>query len=507
MVQADSALAGLRQVKKQGLIGFVLGALLVAGFSPFDVWPLGILCPAGFLALTAHKSPRQSAWIGFCFGLGLFGVGVSWVFVSIATYGNTNIFVAGSVTFFFVLLLALFPALQGYLGQRFFTTRAIPQALFVFPGLWAVSELLRSHLLTGFPWLLLGYTQSFTVFAGFARLASVFFVSWITACLAGILFLAWQLWREKTGLYRKIGLLVLVMLFTGAGAGLRQHEFTHPVGQPLSVALVQGNVSQSIKWSPTALHDIMMTYAKLTGPVLDRGLIVWPENAIPDVPEHIMPFLDALDTATHHFHGAIVLGLPIDNPIFHTYFNGALAFGDAEGMYLKRHLVPFGEYVPLHLGPVFNFLHIPMSDFSAGPSNAKPFMIHGLPVQVLICYESAYPLEVRLSGNVAYLITLSDDSWFGRSLGAPQHEEMEVMRSIETGRPILRATNSGVTSVIDANGHIVKTAPMFTPTVLTASIQPVIGYTPWLICGIIPFIIFLLLSLGLCFRKKSSPSA
>lgn len=483
------------------LLSFLFGAALVFAFSPFDNWLLGLLCPAGFVLLYQNQTPKRGFLIGFLFGLGLFGCGISWIFISIATYGNTSLLISIGITCLFIVILSFFPAFQVYLALRFFKPSPWIQAFLVFPGLWTLSELLRGSLLSGFPWLLLGYTQTFSPLSGLAKCLSVFGVSWFTAFLAGNLaYIAYGI-VHKMKVWRVImcfSIMLMMMLFSGF---LRQHSFTHPVGLPLRVALVQGNISQSIKWSPTALDDIIHTYTDLTQSVFSSAqLIVWPENALPTFPENSMLLLKKWDQEALLKGKALVLGLPIDDPKTQVYFNGALGLGEAKGTYLKRHLVPFGEYVPWGISTMLNFLHIPMSHFSSGPEQALPLMIDSLPVMIFICYESAYPLEVRHINQAAYLITLSDDSWFGHSLGAAQHQEIEVMRSIETGRPILRATNTGITSVIDDQSHIVKTARSFIPFVLQSSIQPVVGYTPWLIWGIIPLLIFLLMSLLPCLR-------
>ncbi len=478
------------------LYSLIAGALLVLGFSPFNCWMFGFLSSAAFLLLLQNRTPKQAFAIGFCFGLGLFGSGVSWIFVSIDTYGNTNFLVASLITLLLVLILSLFPALQAWVTKRFFKLPFCTEALLVFPSLWTLSELIRGSLFSGFPWLLLGYTQTFTFLSGYAKCFSVFGVSWIVAFLTGLLVLIAQALSQKKYGRRLVMSLTLLAAILIGGVVLHQQKFVQSIpGPSLKVALVQGDIPQIIKWSPQALQQITLIYSKLTGPILNTPLIVWPENAIPDFPENIMQFIDTLDNTTAAFKSAIVFGLPIDNPVNHQYYNGALAMGDANGMYLKQHLVPFGEYVPWGLASFYNFMDIPMSNFTAGPSPVIPMEIHGLPVSVFICYESAYPMEIRHVASSAYIITLSDDSWFGRSLGPYQHQEIDAMRAIETGRPILRATNSGVTSIINSQGQITAIAPMFAPTVLMGAITPVSGTTPWLDWGIWPVIIFNLLLL------------
>jgi apolipoprotein N-acyltransferase len=480
-----------KSIKLTCLYSFIAGALLVLGFSPFNLWIMGFVSAALFLNLYHNRSAKHASLIGFCFGLGLFGCGASWIFVSIDTYGNTNAFVATLITGLFIVILALFPALQAGLAKRFFKVPFCIEALVVFPSLWTAAELIRGSLFTGFPWLLLGYTQTFTFLSGYAKCFSVFGLSWIVAFLSGLILLLIHLMQQKK-LATALVTALMIMLTLIGGAILHHQKFVKAVpGPELKVALVQGDIPQIIKWSPQALQQITLIYSKLTGPVLNTPLIVWPENAIPDFPENIMPFINAIDNTTASLKSAIVFGLPIDNPVNHQYYNGALALGDADGMYLKQHLVPFGEYVPLGLQSFYNFMNIPMSNFTAGPSSVIPMQIHGLPVSIFICYESAYPMELREAAHSDYIITLSDDSWFGHSLGPYQHQQIDAMRAIETGRPILRATNSGVTSMIDSQGHILVAAPLFIPTVLMGAITPVTGMTPWLEWGIWPVIIFI----------------
>lgn len=477
-------------------VNFILGALSVLGFAPINLWPLGLIIP-GLLAWLWYPetgSAKKGFSQGFAFGLGFFGFGVSWLYVSIATYGNTNVVVASFVTIAFIMILSLFPALQAYCYQRFFKAYPKINILIMLPGLWVVLDFIRGSLFTGFPWLYVGYTQSFSPLSGIAKLFGVYGVTWLCVFL-GASVLVFFKYAHKRG---KIALMIAMIVLIGISAGLKYYRFTKPIGEPLAVLLVQGDISQSEKWDPKNVSKIILKYTELTAPHLNTPLIVWPENAVTTLPQSITPFLDALDHNTGIFRSAIVFGIPLANTVNGKVYNGALALGDAQGMYLKRHLVPFGEYVPYEniVGSVFQFLNIPMSDFSKGPDQQYPMIIHGLPVSIFICYESAYPLEVRSHLNsAAYIITLTDDSWFGHSFASSQQEEIEVMRAIETERPILRSTNNGITSIINSNGAIVARAPSFETAILQGVIQPITGATPWLQYGLYLFVAGLLLSI------------
>jgi len=463
----------------------ILGIILVLAFKPVNLWPLGVLVPTLLLWLwrregAIQNNGKNALLAGFMFGLGLFGAGASWIYVSIATYGNTNWLVAVGVTLLFIAVLALFPAIQAYTYQRFFARFQNVNALIIFPSTWVVLEWLRGALFTGFPWLYLGYTQTFTVFAGWAKIFGVYGVSWLCGFLGACIYLCCLSGTTK----RVKTLAVLAILLSAVlGYGLRQHQFTKPLGAPQAVLLVQGNIPQEEKWNPRNLDHILSTYAKLTGPYLNTPLIVWPENAVPAFPGMVLPFLQALGETARLFNSAVIIGIPLSNATGKIYYNGALALGAAQGMYLKRHLVPFGEYVPFEkeLGPLLQFLHIPMSDFDQGPAQQALLNIHGVPVAIFICYESAYPLAVRAYlHQAAYVITLTDDSWFGHSFAPYEQEEMEAMRALELERPFIRATNTGITSIINSNGKITATAPMFRATILQGTVQAMAGSTPWL---------------------------
>jgi apolipoprotein N-acyltransferase len=490
-------------------VNFILGALLVLGFAPINIWPVGLIVPGLLAWLWYHPEPgsaKKGLAQGFAFGLGFFGFGVSWIYVSIATYGNTNVFVAGLVTIMFIMILSLFPALQAYCYQRFFKTHPKINALIMFPGVWVILDFIRGSLFTGFPWLYVGYTQTFTPLSGMAKLLGVYGVTWLCVFVSASVFVFLKHAHKRS----KIALIIAIILLIAVSSGLKYYRFTQPISKPLAVLLVQGDIPQPEKWDPKNVPKIILKYTQLTAPHLNTSLIVWPENAITTLPQNITPFLDALDRNTRLLKSAIVFGIPIENTLNGQVYNGALALGDGQGMYLKRHLVPFGEYVPYQniVGSVFQFLNIPMSDFSKGPDQQYPMMLHGLPVSIFICYESAYPMEVRNHlGRAAYIITLSDDSWFGHSFASSQQEEIDAMRAVETERPILRATNNGITSIIDSNGKIIARAPSFQAAILQGVIQPVTGPTPWLQYGFLVFITGLLLSVVIAIgyaRKKKA---
>ena len=529
-------------------IAAVFGALMVLGFAPFHWHILGILCPTVLFGLwyinstpyqkkvetKAHPSKtRQSEkqrshfLLGFCFGLGLFGFGASWIYVSISTFGNTNPMICIAVTGLFIALLSCCPALAGWLSYKLFKQTSMwTKLIIIYPTLWVAFEWFRSWaVFGGFPWLFTGYTQIHWPLGWYAPIGSVYLVSWLSAISSGCLVLIITslrcvgagLWprpfaknKSPQGLIKEsfirvcIPILVIVILWLG-GFALSTVQWTHPVGKPIKTALVQGNISQEIKWQSGYFSHILNVYTNETEKHW-QPIVVWPENALPIDPSRIPMYINSMKSAAKTHHSAVVFGAPLTNK--HNaaiYYNSAIVLGDGSGTYRKRHLVPFGEYVPFAnlVGPIFQFMHVPMSGFTPGPDKQKLVTVHGYPVAMFICYESAYPQEVRdYLGNAAWIITISDDSWFGHSIGIYQHEQMAQMRALETGREILRDTNSGITSVINSHGDVVARAKPFVQTTLISDAQPMTGKTPWSEIGLRPWLVLWLILLLICFFKK-----
>jgi apolipoprotein N-acyltransferase len=293
-----------------------------------------------------------------------------------------------------------------------------------------------------------------------------------------------QLLTLKT--WRWVRLISILGLF-GIGDILAHVQWTAvDHHHPIPVTLVQGNIAQSLKWEPNMLEHSILTYQELSQAAFSQKnqLIIWPESAIPDTVQDLPTYLAYLNAHLQARHDGLILGIlesqgSDQNP---AYYNAALGLGRASGVYLKEHLVPFGEYIPFQaeLGRVFAWMNIPMSGFSEGPANQAPIRVGGLPVGVFICYEVGYPSLVRQqSRGKAFLVVLSDDAWFGDSLGPWQQAQMAQMRALETGRYVVNSTNNGVTSVIDPEGRVIASIPRGAALTLTSTIYPVSGETPW----------------------------
>lgn len=461
-----------------------LGAVAVAGFGPIG---LSLLVPLSLAALfflvSVTGDPRRAARLGFCWGLGHFLAGVSWVYVSLHVYGQMPAPVAAIATFAFCAYLALFPALAGSLGARFGPVPPALRAAILLPSLWVLGEWVRSWLLTGFPWLAAGYSQSDSPLAGFAPLAGLYGVSLATTLTAGLLAAA-MLVRETS---HRLACLVAIALVVAGGAALRSMAWTVPEGEPVDVALVQGNVPQNLKFDPARYRETLAAYARLVESSTAK-LIVLPETAIPRLLDSVDPrYLDRLAEHAYSKQGDLLLGAPFRDRAGN-YYNGVVNLGaTATQFYAKRHLVPLGEFVPAEFAWIVSLMQIPMSDFSRGGDTQAPMRAAGVKIALTVCYEDAFGEElIAQLPEATVLANLSNVAWFGDSLAPDQHLQISRMRSIETGRPMVRATNTGATAAIDERGRVIGRLPPFTEGVLHSKVQPHGGATPYVRFGNTP---------------------
>jgi apolipoprotein N-acyltransferase len=474
------------------LAALIAGALAVFAFSPFNWYPLSIVCPALLFWFWLGASVRQCFWLGIVFGVGMFGVGVSWVYVSLHDFGNMPAPLAGIVVAIFVLILSLFPAAVGGLQAAWPGTNILLRLTLIIPGLWAASEWLRGWFLTGFPWLSLGYSQVGWPLGGFASVVGVYGVSWFTAVTVGALVVA------VVNRFRRAPLgIAVAMTLMLAGWLVEGITWVEPKGEPVKIALVQGNISLAEKWHVDGRSGILKRYMDLSDNT-NADLIVWPEAAVPlyadELPESFWRRLK-----DHPADFVIGILERRKDAAGEKLYNSVAGVGNSLSFYRKRHLVPFGEFLPLSsfLEWLLNYLHIPMSDFSSWPGAQPPLTAAGIPLGVSICYEDAFPEDVRaMLPDATLLVNVSEDAWFGDSLGPHQRLQMAQMRAVEMGRPMVRAGNTGVSAVIDHRGEISARSPQFTETVLQDTVQPMTGTTLYVRFGNLIMIVLVVLGLG-----------
>lgn len=490
------------------IIAILAGAILPGAFAPHRLWPLAIFSPAILQWIWLHhETPKEAFLSGLGYGLGMFGMGVSWVFVSIHHYGNTNIPLAILITTLFVAVLALFIAIQGYVLKRFFRGNTTAFCLIGFPSCWVLFEWLRSWLLTGFPWLYLGYSQLQTPLSGYAPIMSVYGISTAVLLTSGALVVLLT-GNRKTKMIAGI----LMIVIWGMGYFFQHYPFTTPRSKSYTASLVQGNIKPFDKFASTdPIGSTEKIYGKLSEKAWGADLILWPESALPLPLPYSKPYIDTLAKRALLHHSTLITGIQVINNK-EEYHNSLIALGEGHGIYHKYHLVPFGDFLPLDswLRGIIGFFDLPMSSFKPGPLQQPLITTGDLKLVPLICYEIAFPELLRETiRNADAIITLSEDGWFGESWGPYQHLEIAQMRALETGRMVLRATTSGVTAIIDPKGKLAATIPQFEARVLSGTFQSMEGITPWVKFGLWPllallFACFILPGRLLCCRHRIS---
>ncbi len=452
------------------------GILLALSFAPFNYAYLALLSLIFVCSSWKGISPPRALFRGLLFGLGLFGIGVSWVYISIHDYGNAHFIGAALLTTFFVFFWALFPALTAYLSVKLKCSNNAYMRILWVPLIWILIEYFRGYLLlNGFPWLQVAYSQLDTPLSGYIPLLGAYgsgFLLLFSASLLTEVINNKSLWQQAA---------LILMLVWGGGGYLKNIQWTVPVGVPVKVTLIQGNVPQDQKWLPQNRIKTMLNYQKMTERHWDSDVIIWPETAIPAYFYQVEEFfINPLERKAQKNHTDLIVSLPAKGKGEKEYFNMALTLGEQRGVYKKNHLLPFGEYLPLQplSGFILDLLNINLGNFTSG-GDAQPLMVAGgYPFVTSICYEDAFAsVFIHALPKAAYLVNVTNDAWFGDTIEPYQHMQIARMRALESGRFLLRATNTGVTAIVDFKGKIIKQAPLFTTTSVTGEILPMGGMT------------------------------
>lgn len=465
-------------------VALLAGGVAVLGFAPLNLFPLvfvalgalyWLLGPGAPSALASASFRRRLAsgfGTGFAWGLGAMLGGVSWLYVALHRYGSMPMPLAGLAVLLFCALIAVFAGFAGGLFGALRRGRPIADAM-LFAALWLLLEWSRGWVFTGFPWLAVGYSQTPpSPFAGFAPLVGVFGVGGLVALTAALVAAAVssRAWRPA----------LLAMAVLAGGVGLRQIAWTAPVGEPLQVALLQTNIEQSLKWRPEMLQQWL---ARNLAMVRDNParLVVLPETTIPLLVDYLPPgYLDGLRDSAASRGGDVIFGAFIRDADGHI-FNAALSLGvSPSARYAKQHLVPFGEYSPPMFRWFYDLVHIPMADQTRGPERQPPMAIGGQRIAVNICYEDVFGEElIRSLPEATLMLNLSNLAWYGDSFAQPQHLQIARMRALETGRPMLRSTNTGMTALVMPDGHVEAVLPVFEAGALPVSVRGYAGLTPY----------------------------
>lgn len=470
------------------ILALLGGLLLPLAFAPFDYAVLAVVGMLFLFATWRDASPGRAFLRGYLFGLGQFGLGVSWVYVSMHDYGGAGVPAAAALTFLFTAFLSLYPALAGWLSRRLFDGSRSFQLLIVFPAVWILMEWFRGWFLTGFPWLQIGYSQTDTPLSGYGPVFGVYGIGWVLAFVAGAILAVFHSVRKP----RTIAAAAIVAVL-GLGRALSGVSWTQPAGDPFKVTLLQGNVPQNMKWQPEFQRATLDMYADMTRRSWDSRLIVWPETAVPAFYHQVKDtYLADLEAEANARGTDLLIGVPFYDLTQDRYFNAVVSLGESAGVYFKRHLVPFGEYLPLRpvLGFVLDILQIPLSDFASGDGGQTALVAAGYPLAASICYEDIFGQEsLAALPEAAYLVNVTNDAWFGDSIAPYQHAQMARMRALETGRYMLRATNTGITAIVNPKGKIDVAAPLFQRTQVSGTITPFAGSTPYARWGDWPVVV------------------
>jgi apolipoprotein N-acyltransferase len=482
-------------------VAALAGAGLALAFAPVRFVPLAVLSPALLFLLWQGAAPRRAAWLGFLFTASTFLAGTYWLYHSIHLVGGAPLWIAAFLMLGLVAIMGSYTAALGYAAARWGPPSGLLRWLVLLPGGWVLVEWFRGWFLSGFPWLALGYTQLDSPLAGWAPVAGVYGTSVAVALTSGALSaLPFALRRER------VGAIIVAAAVWAAGAALERIEWTAPRGTRLPVALVQGAVPQSMKWKQGQRERTEALYANLTAPHLGASIIVWPEAALPALESDIRDYLDTLQRVVHARGSDVIMGLLRRDPTSGAYYNGMVAFGATEQWYYKRRLVPFGEFfpVPAMVREWMRLMNLPYSDFEAGPDDPPPLAAGGETLAPTICYEDAYASDqLALVRRATLLVNVTNDAWFGDSTAPHQHLDISRMRSLETGRPMLRATNDGVTALIAHDGRLLSTLPQFVPGVLTGIVEPRTGLTPYVRTGNVPVVLLATFGVAAAFASAA----
>jgi len=464
----------LKKVFVSRLCAIVAGGLVPFAYAPFNFYFLTVLSLSILFYLWSRTtSTRESFILGYLFGFAMFGIGISWVHISINLFGGVNLIGALVLTYLLVAFISLYPALCGYLTIRYFNNFSI----IALPALWLFTEWCRGWILTGLPWLNIGTSQTDSILASFVPIIGDYGITYIV-CLASIaitILVTGNLQQRITG-------GIVLILISISSYLLSDINWTDENGENISVTLVQGAIPQEIKWKPDQRQKTYEIYSGLSEPYWMSDLIIWPETAIPSLYHLADDFISRLVEQKQNSNAMFMSGLAYEDQNSKKYFNSILLIDNEHRFYHKHHLVPFGEYLPLKslLGQLLRFLKIPMSNFSSGDANQKLFETDKGIFGMSICFEDAYGSEIRQSLPEAnILINVSNDAWFGDSMAPHQHLQIARMRALENGRYLLRSTNTGISAVIDNKGKIVSRSPQFEPHALHENVKLYVGETPY----------------------------
>ncbi len=484
------------------LLVFVCGLIFPLGFAPFNFWPSTIFSISCLIYLLNFQDSRNSFTLGFVYGLGLWGVGISWLYVSIHYHGGIGSLSSFLITSLFVIILSLFSGTTTLLYKFLKTNKLYFDFIIVFPAIWLSIEILRSNIFTGFPWLIIGDSLSGTFIGGWIPILGTYGGSLTALIIAGILLL---LLKNKNYYYPSLLLIILISSFTLNNINWTKELIT------INVSIQQPNLTLKEKWSSEGVYQTMDLFQRSVSNALPGEFIFFPETALILNEDSMEPWISDLDQQAKLKDLSLITGIVAHNYINefknNKSFNRIKGYGRAEGFYDKVQLVPFGEYIPLrsYLGKFLDILGVNMTDTSPG-SRFQPLKANNLIISPNICYEVAFNELVRKTAKDSnLLVSITNDTWFGSSIGPYQHLEIAQTRALEHQKPLIRATNSGISAIINKNGKIIERQGFFEEKELKSRIQVYEGRTPFSIVGNnIIYIYVIVILMYLLYNKRTN---
>ena len=464
------------------LLSFFAGCLLFLAFEPFNITLLAALAPAGlFYLLLQAKQHKQHLYLTGSFGFGMFATGTHWIYYSVHFFGGAHWSFAILLTLLFAVFIGSLVLPFGLLSYYFRSRTVLMRLLLLFPASWVLVEWFRSWFLTGFPWLLLGQSQIDTPLANIAPITGVLGVSFLVAILAGLT-VSFFIQPLKQRFY-VIGLSLFIIATTWSLCFI---QWTQPIDSPIKVSLLQGNVAQENKWQPEYHQPTLALYREMTEKSWDSDLIIWPETAIPDwfgaVSEQL---IEPLRSAAYVEQSDLLVGgFYSDGQVSYNSIMAITAAGGTE-IYSKHHRVPFSEYIPFldYLRFLEQWIRLPYDSVGKGTGKTT-LQVAKQTAQMSICYEDVYGNESILGlPEATMLINLSNDGWFADSIEPMQHMQIARMRALESGRYLLRATNTGISAIVNEKGRIIHTADPYITTIIKGTAQGFTGATPYVLLG------------------------
>jgi apolipoprotein N-acyltransferase len=478
-------------------IALLSGALITLSFAPFNLWPIAVLSLIIQSLLIKEQSFKIILWRCFAFGIGFYGAGIHWIYVSIHNFGGASPLFAGLLVFIFACFMAAIFVLPFYIYGRWFNRHSLG-LIIALPACWLLGEWMRTWLLTGFPWLYLGYAHLNTPLAGWAPITGVMGISFILV-MSAALFAEW-IWKIKSEPTQKTSRMIATLvcvIFWIAGASLKNITWAEPDTTPIKIGMVQPNIDQSIKLSFNQDTTIaaLNQLRELSTDLWTNDWVIWPEAAIPtSLTYHdALPFLEEMNSKASEHSAALFTGVIYEDREKQKYYNSIAGLGEGYGFYHKRRLVPFGEYVPLEdqLRGLIEFFNLPTSFIHLGPQDQHGLIAKGVGITPAICYEIVYPdLIAQAAKETQVLLSVNNLGWFLDSIQSKQFMQMAQMRALETGRYLVYSTNNGPSAIIDNHGKILSHSDSFKAQTFTGVIHAVKDWTPFMVYGSGPLAIF-----------------